>query len=307
MSLNKGSLDQALVGTIFEGLTMTDDLDLSLYNLIVNSSGNKTISPAELAKIDGLLATTAELNHMQNASSEIQAQINAITTLLTGLSQAELGTLDGVIAGLVATELNYLDGVTSAIQTQLNAKQATLGANDITGAMIEATDQLHEIDFQSTKEIGLPVIGSPIFQTAGATVLEANSGDPRFKWTNSTGAHGDYDDSIAVDLTQICNIIKALNPAKTLTITSFKTTVAQASASSINHQARTLHQNGVTDTLESAANTAKSTTAKEEITINTADVTFALGDSLTVFFSWAYNGSSFDTYLYNAKMVYTLT
>ncbi len=57
---------------------MAGAIDLSTYNLLVNDGAVKTLSPAELAIIDGLLATTAELNHMQNASSEIQAQLNAI-------------------------------------------------------------------------------------------------------------------------------------------------------------------------------------------------------------------------------------
>jgi hypothetical protein len=40
-------------------------------------------------------------------------------------SAAELNVLDGIPATLTATELGYVDGVTSAIQTQLNAKQAS--------------------------------------------------------------------------------------------------------------------------------------------------------------------------------------
>jgi hypothetical protein len=38
---------------------------------------------------------------------------------------AELNVLDGIPATLTATELGYVDGVTSAIQTQLDAKQAS--------------------------------------------------------------------------------------------------------------------------------------------------------------------------------------
>ena len=62
-----------------------------------------------------------------------KAETSALTSWLawkqdtiTGLtaSGAELNILDG--ATLSTTELNYVDGVTSAIQTQLNAKQATL-------------------------------------------------------------------------------------------------------------------------------------------------------------------------------------
>lgn len=50
-------------------------------------------------------------------------------------SAAELNLLDGAAAGLTTAEINYLDGVTSAIQTQINSKQATLvNIADTTGA-----------------------------------------------------------------------------------------------------------------------------------------------------------------------------
>ena len=42
------------------------------------------------------------------------------------VSTAELNVLDGIPGTLTATELGYVDGVTSAIQTQLDAKQATI-------------------------------------------------------------------------------------------------------------------------------------------------------------------------------------
>ncbi len=122
MSLNSGSLDQALVNPTIEGLNLTDDLNLNDNDLIVDNSGDKTLTPAELAILDGLLATTAELNHIQNASSEIQAQINAITTLLTNLSQTELGTLNDVVSTLTGIELNSLDGISSNVQDQFTAK-----------------------------------------------------------------------------------------------------------------------------------------------------------------------------------------
>lgn len=64
-----------------------------------------TADAAELNILDGVTATTAELN-----------------------------LLDGVTA--TTAELNYVDGVTSAIQTQIDGKQATLGNDDVTNSMI---------------------------------------------------------------------------------------------------------------------------------------------------------------------------
>ena len=67
-----------------------------------------TATAAELNTLDGITATTAELNIMDGVTA----------------TAAELNALDGITA--TATELNYVDGVTSAIQTQLDGKQATL-------------------------------------------------------------------------------------------------------------------------------------------------------------------------------------
>lgn len=72
---------------------------------------------AELNILDGVTATTAELNILDGVTS----------------TATELNILDGVTA--TTTELNYVDGVTSAIQTQINSKQAT-----ITGAATTIDD-----------------------------------------------------------------------------------------------------------------------------------------------------------------------
>jgi len=65
-----------------------------------------TATAAEINVLDGVTASTAELNTLDGVTA----------------SAAELNILDG--ATLSTTELNYVDGVTSAIQTQLDAKQA---------------------------------------------------------------------------------------------------------------------------------------------------------------------------------------
>lgn len=57
---------------------------------------------------------------------------------------AEVNVLDGIPAGLTATELGYVDGVTSAIQTQIDSKQATItgGATSITSSNLTASRAL---------------------------------------------------------------------------------------------------------------------------------------------------------------------
>tara|TARA_Y100000114_G_scaffold85767_1_gene79270 strand:- start:48 stop:2252 length:2205 start_codon:yes stop_codon:yes gene_type:complete len=99
-----------------------------------------TATASEINLLDGVTATTAELNYTDGVSSNIQTQLDnkqaldADLTALSGcqsgaaaalalLTSTEVEILDG--ATLTTTELNYVDGVTSAIQTQLNNKQAS--------------------------------------------------------------------------------------------------------------------------------------------------------------------------------------
>ena len=79
------------------------------------------VTATEFDKLDGLAATTTELNLLSGltASTSELNKLDGVTA-----STAELNKLDGVTA--TTAELNYVDGVTSNIQTQLDAKQATI-------------------------------------------------------------------------------------------------------------------------------------------------------------------------------------
>jgi hypothetical protein len=87
--------------------------------------------------------TTAQTNSFTGAVGEVTVDTDkdtvvvhdgstagghALPTSLADLgvtsTAAEINALDGIPATLTATELGYVDGVTSAIQTQLDAKQA---------------------------------------------------------------------------------------------------------------------------------------------------------------------------------------
>jgi hypothetical protein len=87
-------------GAAVADLTATFIPDLSLAGI--------TASAAELNILDGVTASTAELNTLDGVTA----------------STAELNILDGVTAS--TAEINYVDGVTSAIQTQIESKQATI-------------------------------------------------------------------------------------------------------------------------------------------------------------------------------------
>ena len=133
------------------------DLDADIATLRNMQSGAATalaaLTSTEVAILDGATLTTAELNYVDGVTSAVQTQLDnkqpldsELTTLATmsagtagalkdlsqseveildgaTVSTAELNLLDGVPGTLTTAEIGYLDGVTSAVQTQLNAKQ----------------------------------------------------------------------------------------------------------------------------------------------------------------------------------------
>ena len=94
----------------------------------------------QLADLDGLTVTAAELNQLASAGATNAdfVKLHAVTS-----SAAELNILDG--ATLTTAELNYVDGVTSSIQDQLNALQpedATLTGLAALADSSAVTDQI---------------------------------------------------------------------------------------------------------------------------------------------------------------------
>lgn len=87
----------------------------------VNEAVALTATSTELNVLDGITSSTAELNILDGVTASA-AQINVLASLTS--SATELNILDGVVA--TTAELNYVNGVTSAIQTQLNNKQAVV-------------------------------------------------------------------------------------------------------------------------------------------------------------------------------------
>lgn len=84
--------------------------------------------------IDGSQNVTLTATVSDDSHNHTVAKITDLTA-----SAAELNILDGVTAS--TTEINYVDGVTSAIQTQLDGKQATItgAATSITGSNLTAS------------------------------------------------------------------------------------------------------------------------------------------------------------------------
>ena len=115
------------------------DLGITATVAELNKMDGVTASTAELNVLHGITAITEELNHCSGVTSAIQTQLNGKQASITGgastitstnltASRALISNSSGKVAvsAVTSTELGYLDGVTSAIQTQLNGKQATI-------------------------------------------------------------------------------------------------------------------------------------------------------------------------------------
>jgi len=101
---------------------------LALDNVNNTSDANKPVSIAQQDALNGKVDENAPI--VAATKTKITYDAKGLVTagdildaadMPTGINAANIGT--GVVS---STEFGYLDGVTSAIQTQLNAKQATL-------------------------------------------------------------------------------------------------------------------------------------------------------------------------------------
>lgn len=129
------------ITTIPNDLTINGDLTM-LGNISLESGaqidGNYFTGTAETANsLAGVNASTTEINYLQNATGNIQSQLDAKQATVTGAassvvsnnltaSRVAVSDANGKLAasGVTATQLNTLSTITSNVQTQLNGKQS---------------------------------------------------------------------------------------------------------------------------------------------------------------------------------------
>ena len=150
--------------TITGAATTIDDADLTASRAVVSDGSGKiavsAVTATEIGYLDGVTsAVQTQINttntNLADNSSRIAATVTettavearrvaniagAVSTITTGnltASRAVVSDGSGKVAAsaVTATELGYVDGVTSAIQTQIDSKQAT-----ITGAATTIDD-----------------------------------------------------------------------------------------------------------------------------------------------------------------------
>ena len=106
--------------------TDTDVIDDKADDLVTLSG--VSVNSTDLGTFTG--STITDNSTIKTALQELETEVEDKQDTLTGLTSTvtELNILDG--ATVTTTELNYVDGVTSAIQTQIDGKQAS--ATDLT-------------------------------------------------------------------------------------------------------------------------------------------------------------------------------
>ena len=151
---------------------LEQDAPIVLYYYCTNHSGmggkavirmsDLTASRALTSDAGGDIAvsavTTTELGYLDGVTSAIQTQIDSKQATITGAattiddtdltaSRAVISNSSGKVAvsAVTDTELGYLDGVTSAVQTQIDGKQATItgAASSITSSNLTALRSLY--------------------------------------------------------------------------------------------------------------------------------------------------------------------
>ena len=178
--------------TITGAATTIDDADLTASRAIVSDGSGKVavsaVTSTEIGYLDGVSsAIQTQINttntNLSDNSSRIAATVTettavearrvaniagAVSTITTGnltASRAVVSDGSGKVAAsaVTATELGYVDGVTSAIQTQIDSKQAT-----ITGAATTIDDT------NLTASRALASDGSGKVAVASTTTTELN-------------------------------------------------------------------------------------------------------------------------------------
>ena len=174
--------DIAVSGVTTTELDILDGLTASTAEL--NIMDGVTASTSELNIMDGVTATTTELNYVDGVTSSIQTQLGGKQATITGAattiddtdltaSRAVISNASGKVAvsAVTDTELGYVSGVTSAIQTQLGGKQATItGAattiddTDLTASRVLVSNSSGKVAVSSTTttELGNFIDGSSL-------------------------------------------------------------------------------------------------------------------------------------------------
>ena len=151
---DSGSLANEAVVIYVAALSKTND---SIPESVITNAKVAAAAAIDATKIGGGAVSNLEFSYLDGVTSAIQTQIDAKQATITGsattIDTESLTASRAVISNSISkiavsattdTELGYVSGVTSAIQTQIDSKQATItgGATTITSSDLTASRAL---------------------------------------------------------------------------------------------------------------------------------------------------------------------
>ena len=139
------SKSQTLTNKVLTNPQINDTTSITANSSEINILDGATVSTSELNILDGVNANSTHINNINGLTAN-STELNVLDGFtgnstnienISGLTanSTELNILDG--ATLTTAELNYVDGVTSAIQSQIDGKAATLGDLGVTSSAAE--------------------------------------------------------------------------------------------------------------------------------------------------------------------------
>ncbi|MGL6208721.1 MAG: hypothetical protein ACRC14_02685 [Paracoccaceae bacterium] len=115
----------------------------------------------------------------------------ALVNLGLTATAAEINVLDGIPGTLTATELGYVDGVTSAIQTQLDARQSLDADLTAIAAITRARGTVIRGGASAWEGLALATVGQVLFSD-GTDVIYGSSINPRSVSASTSGTAIDF-------------------------------------------------------------------------------------------------------------------
>ena len=164
------------VNVTWDSGSLSSEAITSVHIGVLSKTNNSIPTGISATKIaDGTISDT-EFQYLNGVSSAIQTQLDAKQATITGSATTidtesltanraviSNGSQKIAVSDVTDTELGYLDGVTSAVQTQIDSKQATItgGATTITSSNLTTSRALQsnssgkvEVSDVTTTELG---------------------------------------------------------------------------------------------------------------------------------------------------------